>query len=69
MMNDQTQNDPEERAFGGHPDHPPQEPDQQAQKNQDLLRKDEGSGGGAPESDPGEGKSPGDQGTNLPGYG
>lgn len=29
--------DPEERAFTGHPDHPPQQPDQTPEANQELL--------------------------------
>ena len=68
MMEDKDQNEPEERAFTGHPDHPPGEPDQAAEANQDLLR--EGSDPGEEsESQPQVGGSPGDQGTNLPGYG
>jgi hypothetical protein len=65
MMSDKNQNDPEERAFTGHPDHPPGEPDQSAQSNEELLREESESGG----QEPAEGQSPGDQGTNLPGYG
>jgi len=34
--------DPEERAFSGHPDHPPASPDQPVEGNQELLRKGEG---------------------------
>jgi hypothetical protein len=30
--------DPEERAFSGHPDHPPASPDQPVEGNQELLR-------------------------------
>ena len=30
--------DPEERAFTGHPDHPPASPDQPVDGNQELLR-------------------------------
>ena len=30
--------DPEERAFTGHPDHPPASPDQPVEGNQELLR-------------------------------
>ncbi|MDQ3139882.1 MAG: hypothetical protein M3Q15_04070 [Pseudomonadota bacterium] len=29
---------PEERAFTGHPDHPPSSPDQPVEGNQDLIR-------------------------------
>jgi hypothetical protein len=61
-------NDFEERAFTGHSDHPPSEPDQSAEANEELVR--EGGDSGKPaEGNPQEGKSPGDQGTNLPGYG
>ena len=57
-------NDPEERAFSGHPDHPPGEPDQPAEGNEELLRDGDDSASASQ-----EGESPGDQGTNLPGYG
>jgi hypothetical protein len=63
MMDEHNQNDPEQRAFTGHADHPPGEPDQPA-GNKELLREPGDSG-----SKPEEGESPGDQGTNLPGYG
>lgn len=33
--------DPEERAFTGHPDHPPASPDQPVAGNQELLRRPE----------------------------
>ena len=33
--------DPEERAFTGHPDHPPASPDQPVEGNQELLRSSE----------------------------
>lgn len=36
--------DPEERAFTGHPDHPPSSPDQPVDGNQELLRRPEESG-------------------------
>jgi hypothetical protein len=43
--------DPEERAFTGHPDHPPSTPDQPVEGNQELLRQSgdatENSGEGA----------------------
>ena len=54
--------DPDERAFTGHSDHPPEQPDQPAEENQELLDQEERrkqgdqSGGDAP-------------GTTLPGYG
>jgi len=35
--------DPEERAFTGHPDHPPSTPDQPVEGNQELLRQGEDS--------------------------
>ena len=68
--------DPEERAFTGHPDHPPAQPDHEAEDNQELLRTGEGEGendGGSEErslDDTGEGehRSPGEA-TTLPGYG
>ncbi|HEV2080557.1 MAG TPA: hypothetical protein VGR19_11765 [Allosphingosinicella sp.] len=44
--------DPEERAFTGHPDHPPASPDQPVEGNQELLRQSEDS---ADESAPPEG--------------
>lgn len=36
--------DPEERAFTGHPDHPPASPDQPVDGNQELLRQPEEAG-------------------------
>lgn len=33
--------DPEERAFTGHPDHPPASPDQPVEGNQELLRRND----------------------------
>ena len=30
---------PEERAFSGHPDHPPSSPDQPLEGNEELLRR------------------------------
>ncbi len=63
--------DPEERAFTGHPDHPPAEPDHDTQDNQELLREDQRAAGGQDGSgDAGEGehRSPGEA-TTLPGYG
>jgi hypothetical protein len=38
--------DPEERAFTGHPDHPPSTPDQPVEGNQELLRQSDESEGG-----------------------
>lgn len=32
---------PEERAFTGHPDHPPATPDQSVEGNEELLRRPE----------------------------
>ncbi len=63
--------DPEERAFTGHADHPPAQPDHEVEDNQELLRTGGGGGGGAGSSgDTGEGehRSPGEA-TTLPGYG
>lgn len=64
--------DPEERAFTGHPDHPPAEPDHDAKDSQELLREEDGQGGGTQDGpgDAGEGehRSPGEA-TTLPGYG
>ena len=40
---------PEERAFTGHPDHPPSSPDQPVEGNQELIRQggeDEAPNGG-----------------------
>ena len=36
--------DPDERAFTGHPDHPPATPDQSVEGNQELLRQGEEEG-------------------------
>ena len=66
--------DPEERAFTGHPDHPPAQPDYEAEDNQELLRTREGDGDGGGENgssgdtDDAEHRSPGEA-TTLPGYG
>ena len=46
----EVQPDPEERAFTGHPDHPPSTPDQPVEGNQELLRQGEDV---AEESNPG----------------
>ena len=54
--------DPDKRAFTGHPDHPPEQSDQPVEGNRELLdgnqekRPGDESGGDAP-------------GTTLPGYG
>lgn len=60
----QASQDPEERAFSGHPDHPPAQSDQPTRGNEELLR----DPGESEQEDEGS-SSPGDQGTNLPGYG
>jgi hypothetical protein len=61
---DQGGADPEERAFTGSPDMPPQQPDQPAEANQELQRKDE-------EAEPGKEPAANPHGDypNLPGYG
>ena len=38
--------DPQERAFTGHPDHPPSTPDQPVEGNQELLRQADAPEGG-----------------------
>ena len=40
--------DPEERAFSGHPDHPPQVPDQTVEANQELIGGNDGPEKDAP---------------------
>jgi hypothetical protein len=56
---------PEERAFTGHPDHPPEEADQPAAGNQELLNQQESG-----ESSESGNQASGEQGwTSLPGYG
>ncbi|MBA3677341.1 MAG: hypothetical protein H0W74_08060 [Sphingosinicella sp.] len=35
---------PEERAFTGHPDHPPASPDQPVEGNEELLRREDEPG-------------------------
>ena len=62
--------DPEKRAFTGGPDMPPQEPDQPAEGNDELLREDDEQKGGAAPNQNGnkEGNPHGDY-TSLPGYG
>ncbi|HEX8214544.1 MAG TPA: hypothetical protein VF582_03625 [Allosphingosinicella sp.] len=47
--------DPEERAFTGHPDHPPSTPDQPVEGNQELLRQGEDSAD--PQQRPGPAKA------------
>ena len=44
--------DPEERAFTGHPDHPPSTPDQPVEGNQELLRQADESEGEDAQDDP-----------------
>ena len=41
-MDQQKETNPEERAFSGHPDHPPCAPDQTVEANQELLRQPDG---------------------------
>ena len=65
---DDNKQDPEKRAFSGHPDHPPRQADQPPEGNEELLRDGGESQDGERGGEEG-GKSPGDQGTNLPGYG
>ena len=68
--NRQAKGDPEERAFTGHPDHPPAESDQPAEENRELLRDGEKGGESGGESAPGGGGTGGDdEWTSLPGYG
>ena len=59
--------DPEERAFTGSPDAPPQQPDQPAEGNEELLRPEEGAERQeqAAPSDP----NPHGEYPDLPGYG
>ena len=62
--------DPDKRAFTGHPDHPPSESDQPAEQNEELLRPDGQKGENGGESAPEGGGTGGDeQWTSLPGYG
>jgi hypothetical protein len=44
--------DPEERAFTGHPDHPPSTPDQPVEGNQELLRQSDDLEGEDSQDDP-----------------
>ncbi len=59
--------DPEKRAFTGGATMPPEQPDQPADGNEELLRPD-GQGEGSDERGPGEDNPHGGY-TNLPGYG
>ena len=59
--------DPEERAFTGGADMPPEQPDQPAEANRELLRDQEKTDKPA-EAAPGEGNPHGDY-PSLPGYG
>ncbi len=70
---DQRQDDPEERALSGNPDHPPQQADHRPDSDREILRQggeeeeEEAAVSGKPAPD-GSGGS--DQpGTTLPGYG
>ena len=73
MIEDQEQplggssRDPEERAFTGGADTPPEQPDQPAGGNQELLRDEEETDKPA-EAPPGETNPHGDY-PSLPGYG
>lgn len=62
MSDDKRPADPEERAFTGHPDHPPEQADQPREDNRELLR----DGG---EQRPGDESGGDPPGTTLPGYG
>jgi hypothetical protein len=44
---DETPATPEERAFTGHPDHPPSSPDQTLEGNEELLQRPEDGEGEA----------------------
>jgi hypothetical protein len=59
--------DPEKRAFTGSADAPPEQPDQPAEENEELLRPEEGAErqDQTPAADP----NPHGDYTNLPGYG
>lgn len=59
--------DPDERAFTGGADMPPEQPDQPADKNQELLR-DREEGGEPDEAPAGQDNPHGDY-PSLPGYG
>ena len=62
--------DPEQRAFTGGADMPPQQPDQPADQNKELLREDgEAPEGGAASADEGTSENPHGEYTDLPGYG
>lgn len=41
------QPNPEERAFTGHPDHPPATPDEPVEGNEELLRREDEAESGA----------------------
>ena len=41
-VDEKKENNPEERAFSGHPDHPPANPDQTVEANQELLCQPDG---------------------------
>ena len=60
--------DPEERAFTGSADGPPQEPDQPPQGNEELDRP-ASNPNGQPQQQPEEQANPHGDYPNLPGYG
>ncbi len=68
----QDSTDPEQRAFTGGADMPPEQPDQGAEANEELLREEQGDSApalNAPKrNDAGDDGSHGDY-ANLPGYG
>ena len=74
MIEDQEQpgggssSDPEERAFTGGADMPPEQPDQPAEGNRELLRDEEEEPNKPAEAPPTEGNPHGDY-PSLPGYG
>jgi len=66
MQDERQGGDPEERAFTGAPDMPPQQPDQPREGNEELQRPDKN----ADEPPAGEaGGNPHGEYTGLPGYG
>ena len=60
--------DPEERAFTGGADVPPEQPDQPAEGNRELLRDDQKEADNPADAPPAEGNPHGDY-PSLPGYG
>ena len=61
--------DPEERAFTGGADTPPQQPDQPAEGNRELLRDDKEKEADKPAEAPPGGENPHGDYPSLPGYG